>query len=420
MTGRSYGQQVPTKTRPSYASLPTIVDDVLMWLLTPAEYLCLRYIIRHTYGRVDGQGGRKERDTIAQSQFESGIRSGPYLIDGGTGLSRPTIKTALRGLREKELLDTRHACTRCFWEQKAGAPEPAASASGGHVCPRCAHSLTTSYALAELRPSLLVSLLNRYDPQHRTWSWDDDKARCYFGGAEHADEKALAAQREAELEAEARELWARLWYAPLVKAAIDQAGTQRKDGANFPPSALIKHFIQPILDLQERYPAPLVEKALKITVLDKKKPAEQRRGTWNRDWARYALAICDNHAPSSMQRRGPAAGSAAHAAAHVQALARTVSGLLAQAVKLNGAGNSEAAHELLSEILSHAAALAPAYDGDVDKADYQLRLAFKQGSADLHVPRNTRGLDFYPTWDPDAAAGEKSAPATAAQPSCTA
>ena len=117
-----------------------------------------------------------------------------------------------------------------------------------------------------------------------------------------------------------------------------------------------------------------------------------------------------------MQQRGPQPGSKAHAAEQLKQLARTVRDLLDQTAKLNGRGEHAPAHELLAEIRSHAAELAPLYEGSAERADYQLRLAFKQGSADLHVRRNPHALDYEPDWDPDATGEQPSAAATSPEP----
>ncbi len=222
------------------------------------------------------------------------------------------------------------------------------------------------------------------------------------------DKRATKAEEEA--------LFEQLSYPRFVEQAIEQASQHLKTGSQFQPRTLIAYFIQPVLDLQRRYPAPIVEKALRITVTEKKKPGEPRRGSWNRTWTHYAAAICENQAPRSMQQRGPQPGSNAHATEQRKQLAHTVRDLLDQTAKLNGRGEHAAAHELLAEILSHAAELAPLYEGSAERADYQLRLAFKQGSADLHVRRNPRGLDYEPDWGPDATAAKPSAAATPPEP----
>ena len=59
--------------------------------LSGSEQKVLDYILRHTWG-FD-----KVADEISLTQLEKGIQN----FDGGTGLSRPTIITALKGLIKK-------------------------------------------------------------------------------------------------------------------------------------------------------------------------------------------------------------------------------------------------------------------------------------------------------------------------------
>ena len=226
----------------------------------------------------------------------------------------------------------------------------------------------------------------------------------------------LAKPDKRATKADAEALWEQLSCPLFVQQAIEQASQHLKTGSQFQPRTLVAYFIQPVLDLQQRYPAQIVEKALRITVSEKKMPGELRRGSWNRTWTHYAAAICEHQAPRSMQQRGPQPGSNAHAAEQAKQLACTVRDLLEQAARLNARGEQDAAHEVRVEIRSHAADLAPLYEGSAERADYQLRLAFKQGSADLHVRRNRYALDYEPDWDPDATAEQPSAAATPPEP----
>lgn len=63
--------------------------------LTGAEFKCLWYVLRHTYG------WQKTKDTISISQFMKGIKkkNGEWL-DNGTGLSNRKIIDALKKLEE--------------------------------------------------------------------------------------------------------------------------------------------------------------------------------------------------------------------------------------------------------------------------------------------------------------------------------
>jgi hypothetical protein len=88
----------------------------------------------------------------------------------------------------------------------------------------------------------------------------------------------------------------------LVEEAIAQASRHHKIGAPFDPQTLVRDFIAPVLDLQERYPAPLVEKALTITIRQRRLPGEFRGGSFNRGWWKYAAAICENKSAAGSTR----------------------------------------------------------------------------------------------------------------------
>ena len=80
----------PGFTVPRYTQVPDEVFDVLMPVLTEAEFKCLCYICRRTFGF------RKESDAISLNQMADGIttRDG-RVLDRGTGMSRASVKKAL-------------------------------------------------------------------------------------------------------------------------------------------------------------------------------------------------------------------------------------------------------------------------------------------------------------------------------------
>lgn len=80
---------------PNSTQVPNVLLDELMPILGGAEFKCLMYIARRTYGF------RKIYDSISLTQFEDGIttKDGKKL-DSGTGLSRETIVNALNKLVE--------------------------------------------------------------------------------------------------------------------------------------------------------------------------------------------------------------------------------------------------------------------------------------------------------------------------------
>jgi len=85
---------------PEYTQFPDELLDHVMPYLSGAEWKVLSYIIRKTFG------WKKERDHISTSQLERGVRErgSGRIIDRGTGLSRPTIRAAVRSLEDKRLI----------------------------------------------------------------------------------------------------------------------------------------------------------------------------------------------------------------------------------------------------------------------------------------------------------------------------
>ena len=84
---------------PRYTQVPDELFDELMAHLSGAELKVLLYIIRRTFGF------KKDNDNISLSQICKGItmRSGEVL-DKGTGLSKQSVVTALKGLIEKKAI----------------------------------------------------------------------------------------------------------------------------------------------------------------------------------------------------------------------------------------------------------------------------------------------------------------------------
>lgn len=87
---------------PNHTQIPNDYLDMFMPYLTGAEWKCLCYIARRTFGF------QKRADQIAFSQFENGITT-KYgkVLDYGTGLSRPKISESLQRLIEVGLLESK-------------------------------------------------------------------------------------------------------------------------------------------------------------------------------------------------------------------------------------------------------------------------------------------------------------------------
>lgn len=85
--------------KPNSTQVPNIILDKLMYRLPDAEFRVIIYICRRTYGF------QRESDQISYSQFIDGIvkRDGTRL-DGGCGLSRPSVSKALNTLLELKLV----------------------------------------------------------------------------------------------------------------------------------------------------------------------------------------------------------------------------------------------------------------------------------------------------------------------------
>jgi hypothetical protein len=381
-----------------YTPFPNPALDYVMAILEPTEWVCISYIVRRTRGFHDVGGERKRMDVISLDQFERGIsRSDGRILDLGTGLSRSAIRNALEGLERKELIVSRLACTRCYWLQAEGEPDPpAVGRAKSPCCPICKRSLSRSYGLAQLSAKRLEQILNRYDPKGRSFSWDPDLVD-YVVDVPEAEERRT--RREQDLRAEALRLRSLLWYPDLVDQAAKMAEGALKAGGKLSLRRRISGFYQPVLELQETYvSAPLVRYALEET-LRRKVPAGRR----NRNWHHYTRAICENNRTNPRFAGVPVATDTNAALARKRSLPareQAVRELLKRAAQLNGAGELEAGRALLSDILAHARDLAELFGGDVKVADCALREAFKQGVSDFSSidPADSLGLDFYEEW----------------------
>jgi hypothetical protein len=84
---------------PNHTQVPNIYLDMYMADLTHAEWKCLCYIARRTFGF------QKRTDSIATSQFENGITdSKGNILDKGTGLTNKPIIKALESLVKMGLI----------------------------------------------------------------------------------------------------------------------------------------------------------------------------------------------------------------------------------------------------------------------------------------------------------------------------
>lgn len=370
-----------------YTRVPNLVYDIIGPLLSSAERDCLFYIVRRTWGFPDANGAPKARDTIALDQFENGVTSGNTLLDLGTQLSRNTIKKALKGLEDKELVEIRYACLHCMWEQSRGQEPPEIKGKSGRTCPRCGASLSRAWALAEFTPRKVKALLNEHDKKGRVYVWDPDERRFHFSNLEEEKAQKLS---EKDIEAEIDRLRDLVWYPDLVEQAIEMASGATRSGKKITLNRQLNNFWKPVWDLQEKYPSPMVVKyALEQTLAAgvPGQPSSYR-------WFRYMEVVAKNAAHQNERREG---GS--DVSDEVKQAETTVRDLLSRAASLNGMDQSEGARALLSDILAMAPSLVSLFDGDEDLCEKSLREAYKQGSSDFRgIQPDQYGLDFYPEW----------------------
>ena len=93
---------------PYYTQVPDEIFDILLPYLREAELKVLLYVCRRTFGFKKGS------DRISKSQLENGItKKDGTKLDGGTGLSRRSIRLGIQGLLKKNILiKKRHASSR--------------------------------------------------------------------------------------------------------------------------------------------------------------------------------------------------------------------------------------------------------------------------------------------------------------------
>lgn len=371
---------------PAHTRVPNLISDIVCPLLEPSERDCLLYIVRRTYGFADPDGGRKTRDTISLEQFEKGIVSGSYLLDLGTGLTKNTIKKALKGLESKDLIEIRPSCLKCFWESDLDRVSISKS-TGAPECPRCHASLSSSYSISDLTPKKILNLLNQYDPQKRSWSWQPETGRFIFVKREDEIEN----EKNEDVRAEAKRLRSNLWYPELVDQAAKIAGARLKSG-EISIRRRLNNFYRPVWEFQEEYSNPaLIKYALEQTI-----KSGVFRNPNNQRWHRYMRAVLENQQEGfTGQVKKPG---------HEERLKnheKSARELLRRAAKLNGLGQEAEARSILSDILGQTKNLTPLFENETE-CDNSIREAFKRGE-DYFVgirplDDDAGQFDFYPEW----------------------
>ena len=86
-------------SNPTTTPVPDVVFDTLMFFLTDPELRVLLYVIRRTFGF------KKTADNISLKQLVEGIKTKDgKVLDLGTGVTKPTVTKAVKGLVEKGVI----------------------------------------------------------------------------------------------------------------------------------------------------------------------------------------------------------------------------------------------------------------------------------------------------------------------------
>lgn len=387
------------KVTPEHTRVPNQLLDLVFPWLSSSEQACLLYIIRRTYGFAspEANGQRKKWDRIALDQFSSGTRSGDYVLDHGTGLTRTAVIKALRSLEERQLVWISYECPTvitkdkvrgCGWsesdEDHYGKPviDPRTKA---YRCPRCSRTLSKAYALRTLTPGLIKRFLNANDPQKRTWAYDPRVGRFHplRPGQEKQESSATQADRSAEIQA----LRDQLWYPEQVDQIIAHAVSRLKSG-KMAQSRVINGFLRPILDMQENFTRQALSYGLSEAVRRKVAagPGQDTR------WQNY-IKTC---ARSYVEKQ---AGGKDKAEAQVKVA--NVEEALQRCSDLNGQGEREQARQALHDLLAdHLDTVTEEFDGDRALARRHLLEAYKRGLTDYaYVLDYTSVKDYLPDWN---------------------
>jgi hypothetical protein len=393
-----------------HTQVPNLAIDFVIPLLSEAEAKCYLFVIRRTVGFVvdmrQGAAKRKTRDRISLSQFESGMTTGDWTFNLGTGLSLNSIRKALQLLQEKGLVQSWWSCTICSHEHGADA------AAGGKAvkCPSCQSPCQREFGLVPLTARRIVEFLNNNDPQRRQWTYDRKERRFRAQTAIEVEE-----QRSIEQSLEA--FVGHLRYPDLVAQAIGAAESSL--GRKLTPHQKIEGFYKPVLNMQEQaadYPQ-IVAQALKIC-LDKGKFAGKEKrlpnGRVSLRLHNKPMAYAEAIVGGELERRHRSGRIRAREGRFDPLIEQTLNEKLAQARQLNRAadkGDSEARNEarkILAEMLGKRKEYAKfLFSTGVEKEDAIKRAgaliawAYKIGETDVTESRQERfgSDDWYPEWD---------------------
>lgn len=389
---KRYAHVVPSDshnqhTRP-HTQVPNIIIDLIAPLLGDAEYRCLHYIVRRTFGHVDAaSGGQKVKDRISISQFTDGIKSGKYPVNLGAGLSRPSVIKALKSLEKKQLIEVTWSCSSCLWQ---------ASSSGGQVtgtamrCPRCARTCDREFQLAPLSSKKVIAFLNEHHKEYHQWAFDKEVWHFY-----PLTEPTKNPPVDDVIDLE--EYGVKLWHRDMIDKAIAEVNATRR--SPMADRMVLRHFYQPILELQtvsEADPGAL-KRALETTFYDyrahlRKRGNKPSHETWHR--LTRAIVLNDQGLRENLRKLEQAPADE-HERIH-----RSITDLLSRAAALNEADEQEAAREVLSEALAYSDKILEQFNGSMDLADAHIKQAFKLGRTDYRAAKSLISPhDFMPEWE---------------------
>jgi len=398
-------------TGTNHTRVPNILQDLVYPLLSRPEHLCLSYIVRRTEGFTDGAGGRKEVDRISLSQFHAGIQSGPYILDLGTGLSRPSIRKALDDLQRKGLITVGYKCALCGWEPAEDVGP--LSESRGLLCGQCGKTCDRNFGLARMTSKVMLRFLTENDPQARRWGFDREKKRFFVYTDEEGDEERRlpGSKRQQQEEAAARaseDFMRELWFPQLVEQVAEQIEGSMSAGRKLSAAQRLTHVIKPVLAMQKIDDPSILKYALEQTlarqipasakVRQRSDGTSARESNWK--WHHYTMRIVETELAKLGAKGSGRTNAQVTQSRTPEAAQETVRVLLERAADLNTGGDFAAARKVLADILAQAKQLAPLFGNSAEAADAHLRLAFKYGVTNFRSVRREVPLnDFYPDWE---------------------
>jgi len=384
-----------------HTRIPNQLLDLILPRLSAAQQAVMLYAIRRTYGFASPTvaGQRKLWDRISLSQFINGTQSGGYVLDLGTGLTRPAVIRALRELEQMGILRVSYECATemqrnkvvgCGWNQSdedhLQTPK-VDERTNAYACPRCGRTLAKAYALRKLTPGWIKRFLTSTDPKGRQWAYDPEVARYYPVTADR-DQQIRARQTQAEqVRQQAAALRDQLWYPQLIDTIIQQAISRLASG-KMAETRVISGFLQPAVEMQSMFGKPELQAALK-TVIDKKIAAGAGRDT---AWRNYAKAVATRL--TEEKHGGKAKAQTAMAAAGVEEALR-------HCAALNKDKEREQARQALQDLIAkHLDTVTAEFGGDRPLARRHLLEAFKRGLDDYAYVRDySSTTDYLPDWD---------------------